>query len=99
VGDKLPAEVKSKVEAEVANVRKALESKDTETIKRATEKLYVEVQQIGSAVYGQGGPQGGAQGGPQQPGEQPGEQPGGEQPGQGPQGGDEEVVDGEFRNL
>jgi molecular chaperone DnaK len=99
VGDKLPDEVKSKVEAEIANVRIALEGKDTETIKRATEKLYVEVQQIGSAVYGQGGPQGapqdGSQGGPQQPGDQPGS----EQPGQAPQGGDEDVVDGEFRNL
>jgi hypothetical protein len=58
-------------------------------IKSATEKLFVEVQQIGSSVYGQ-------QGGPQQAGPESGP---GEQPGQGPQGGDEEVVDGEFRNV
>ena len=89
LGDKVSADVKSKVEAEVANVRKALEGNDTAAIKSATEKLFIEVQQIGSAVYGQ-------QGGPQQPGAQSGP---GEQPGQGPQGGDEDVVDGEFRNV
>jgi molecular chaperone DnaK len=89
LGDKVSADVKTKVEAEVANVRKALEGDDTAAIKSATEKLFVEVQQIGSAVYGQPG-------GPQAPGAQPGPD---EQPGQGPQGGDEEVVDGEFRNV
>jgi molecular chaperone DnaK len=89
LGDKVSADVKSKVEAEVANVRKALEGNDTAAIKSATEKLFVEVQQIGSAVYGQPGADG-------QPGAQSGP---GEQPGQGPQGGDEEVVDGEFRNV
>ena len=89
LGDKVSADIKGKVEAEVANVRKALEGDDTAAIKSATEKLFVEVQQIGSSVYGQ-------QGAPQQPGAQ--SEPG-EQPGQGPQGGDEDVVDGEFRNV
>lgn len=90
LGDKLPAEVKSKVEAEIASVNKALESNDAETIKRATERLYQEVQQIGAAVYQQ------AQ--PQQPGTQ--EQPGSEQtPGNQKPGSDEDVVDGEVRDL
>jgi molecular chaperone DnaK len=88
MGDKVPAEVKTKVETEVASVRKAMEGNDATTIKNATEKLFIEVQQIGSSVYGQGGPQ---QAEPQSGS--------GEQPGQGPQGGDEDVVDGEFRNV
>lgn len=86
MGDKVPADVKSKVEAEVANVRKALEGNEAEGIKQATEKLFLEVQQIGSAVYGQGEPQAQAPGSDQQPE-------------QGPQNGDEDVVDGEFRNV
>ncbi|OGO67664.1 MAG: molecular chaperone DnaK [Chloroflexi bacterium RBG_19FT_COMBO_56_12] len=89
LGDKVSAEVKGKVEAEVANVRKALEGSDTAAIKSATEKLFVEVQQIGSSVYGQ-------QAGPQQPGTESGPA---EPPGESPQGGDEDVVDGEFRNV
>jgi molecular chaperone DnaK len=94
LGEKVPADTRSKVEAEIANVKKALESKDAEAIKRTTEKLFIEVQQIGTAVYGQGGPQPEPQPGPQP--DDSGSQPGG-QPGN--QGGDEDVVDGEFRNV
>jgi molecular chaperone DnaK len=88
-GEKVPAETKSKVEAEVANVKKALESDDASVIKSATDQLFQVVQQIGASVYQQGEP-------PAEPttgGEEPG--PDGDQK----PGGDEDVVDGEFRNA
>jgi len=86
-GDKVPEETKGKVEAEVANVKKAMESDNAESMKQATEQLFQVVQQIGASVYQQSGPQAGA----------PGPEAGPEQ-GQRP-GGDEDVVDGEFRNA
>jgi molecular chaperone DnaK len=89
-GDKVPADTKSKVEVEVANVKKALESDDPATIKSATEQLFQVVQQIGASVYQQEGPAAGpTAGGPEEPG------PSGEQK----PGGDDDVVDGEFRNA
>ncbi len=92
-GDKVPADTKSKVEAEISNVKKALEGDDPARIKSATEQLFQVVQQIGASVYQQGGPQGGPQAGPETGGPQPG-QGGGPKP-----GGDDNVVDGEFRNA
>jgi molecular chaperone DnaK len=86
-GDKVSADTRSKVEAEVANVKKAMEGSDVETMKRATDQLFQVVQQIGGSMYQQGDPQAGA----------PGPEPGPEQ-GQRPDG-DEDVVDGEFRNA
>jgi len=89
-GDKVPAETKSKVEAEITNVKKALESDDPASIKSATEQLFQIVQQIGASVYQQGGPAAG----PTTGGEEPGPEGDGKKP-----GGDEDVVDGEFRNA
>ncbi|HSQ16875.1 MAG TPA: molecular chaperone DnaK, partial [Anaerolineales bacterium] len=86
-GDKVPEDTKGKVEAEIANVKKAMESDNAESMKQATEQLFQVVQQIGASVYQQSGPQAGA----------PGPEAGPEQ-GQRP-GGDEDVVDGEFRNA
>jgi molecular chaperone DnaK len=90
MGDKVPAEVKSNVEAEVANVRKVMEQDDAQAIRQATDKLFQVVQQIGAAAYGQPGePQAGAPGAGPQPG-----------PGDGGEGdGGEDVVEGEFRNV
>ena len=89
-GDKVPAETKSKVEAEIANVKKSLESDDPTQIKSATEQLFQVVQQIGASVYQQGGPQAGPAAGGQEPGPEGGDQK---------PGGDDDVVDGEFRNA
>jgi molecular chaperone DnaK len=86
-GDKVPEDTKSKVEAEVANVKKALESDDPATIKNATEKLFQVVQQIGASVYQQGAPAAGPAAESQEPGPEGGQKP----------SGDEDVVDGEFR--
>jgi molecular chaperone DnaK len=89
-GDKAPADTKSKVEAEIANVKKALEGDDPVKIKSATDQLFQVIQQIGASVYQQGGPQAGPTAGGSEPG--PGD--GGQKP-----GGDDNVVDGEFRNA
>jgi molecular chaperone DnaK len=67
-----------------------MSSDNVEAIRKATDQLSQELQQVGAAAYQQGGPQAGA------PGEGP--QPGGPGGPDGP-GGDEEVVDGEFRNA
>lgn len=92
LGDKIPAEIKSQVEAKAASLRETLKSDNTENIRAATDALNQVLQQMGTAAYqAAGGPQAGA------PGDAPGGAPGGE-PGQsGP--GDEDVVDGEFRNA
>jgi molecular chaperone DnaK len=88
LGDKIPAELKIKVEEETANVRKAMEGEDVESIRRATDTLMSAVQQIGAAAYQQSGP------------ETPGAAAPGGEPETGPEGGDsgEDVVEGEFRN-
>jgi molecular chaperone DnaK len=84
LGDKVPAEVKSQVEAKVAAVREVISGEDAAAIKNATEALFQEIQKIGAAAYEQAGPSAGSETPP----------PSGES---GP--GDEDVVDGEFRNA
>jgi molecular chaperone DnaK len=84
LGDKVPAETRRDVEDKVAKVREVMNGNDLDTIRRLTEELNQAVQQVGAAAY------------QQQPGTAaPEEQPG---PGAAP-GGDEDVVDGEFRNT
>ena len=75
-GDKVPAETKSKVESEVANVKKTLESDDPVRIKSAAEQLFQVVQQIGAAVYQQGGPAAGPTPGPETGPAEGGQEPG-----------------------
>ena len=91
-GDKVPEDTKSKVEAEIANVKKALEGDDAATIKSAAEQLFQVVQQIGAAAYQQGGPEAGP--GAAGPEPEPGSDEGDQKP-----DGDDDVVDGEFRNA
>jgi len=90
MGDKVPEDIKKKVEEEVANVRGVMKDDNPEVIRKATEKLFEVVQQIGSAAYG-------AQA--QQPGEPQSTPPFTETPGEDKKPGDDEVVDGEFRNV
>jgi molecular chaperone DnaK len=92
LGDKVPADVKTRVEEAVSKVRGVINSDDAGAIRRETDALMQVVQQIGAAAYQQSGPAAGAPGGgPQGPG-------GGQGPGgSGPEG--EDVVDGEFRNA
>jgi molecular chaperone DnaK len=90
-GDKVPADVKGEVEARVADVRKALEGKDLEAIKRATNELYQAVQKIGAAMYG--GPEAG-----QAPGGE-GAADGSGQAGDGKGPGGDDVVEGQFKEA
>jgi len=84
-GDKVPGDVKTKIENGVNKLRQTMATDDIEAIKRETEQLGRDIQSIGQAMYSQpGGPQAGG----------PGSAPGGEP---GPSG--EDVVDGEFRSA
>jgi len=89
LGDKVPAEVKTKVEDQVAKVRQVLNSEDHQEIRKETEALNQVVQQIGAAAYQQGAPQAEAPEGEAGPGPAP--------ESGGPEG--EDVVDGEFKNV
>jgi molecular chaperone DnaK len=95
LGDKVPAEVKSKVDAEVAKVKQVRDKENTEEIRKASDSLAQVIQQIGASVYQQQGPAaGGSTPPPPPPGPEGGSDGG---PSSGSNGDD--VVDGEFRNA
>ena len=50
-GDKLPADVKSEIEADVDALKKALEGDDDAAVKAAFEKLNENQSKIGQALY------------------------------------------------
>ena len=87
LGDKVPAELKSRVEEEIGKVRQALEGDDTGQIRQATDSLMQVVQQIGTAAYQQSEPQAGDGGTGAGPESGPDDESG------------EDVVEGEFRNV
>ena len=62
-GDKIPAEVRSDVEAKIAEAKSAAlgDAESVEKIKFATEALGQAIQKIGSSVYEQGSPTGTSQ--------------------------------------
>ena len=87
LGDKIPEDMKSKVETETANVREVMTSEDASVIRQATEALMSVVQEIGAAAYQQETPEpetetGEAESDPESSEEEDGE----------------DVVEGEFRN-
>ncbi|MFN8412859.1 MAG: molecular chaperone DnaK [Anaerolineales bacterium] len=53
-GDKVPADVKSDIEAKVAETKSVAQGEDVEKIKAATEALGLAIQKIGASVYEQG---------------------------------------------
>ena len=85
LGDKIPADLKEKVETESSKVREVLTSEDASEIRAATDSLMSVVQELGAAAYQQGEPAAG------QPGDDPGEA--GAKPAEDD---GEDVVDGEF---
>jgi len=85
--DKLPAEVVTEVEADIAAVKTALEGEDADAVKTAYEKLGASSQKIGQALYATE-QQAGAEGAPA------GDAPQGEP--QGSSADDEDVVDAEI---
>ena len=86
LGDKIPEDMKSKVESETANVRSVIDSEDTEAIRQATDTLMNVVQQLGAAAYQQAPPAA-----EPESGDTDSESP----PDDGE--GEEDVVEGEFR--
>jgi molecular chaperone DnaK len=84
-GDKIPADVKQEVDAKIASVKSALQGQDVNAIRNAMKELSQAMQQVGASVY-------------QQPGQPP---PSGEEPGGGGEGegGEEDTVEGEFREV
>ncbi|MFJ4775984.1 molecular chaperone DnaK [Streptomyces sp. NPDC088762] len=90
-GDKVPADLKSEVEAAVSEVKESLKGEDTAAIRTATQRASEAAQKIGSALYAQAAREGdaGATAGDGGPGG-----PGG--PGGSAAGADEEVVDAEI---
>jgi molecular chaperone DnaK len=83
--DKVPADLKSKVEEKVSALRQVMNGEDNDAIRRATQDLSQVVQQIGAAAYQQSGPAAGGTPPPPPPGKEGGE-------------GGEDVVEGEFHS-
>lgn len=87
LGDKVSADVKTKVEEKVKALKDAIASDNTQSMKAAMEDLQKEVMAMGQAMYSQ--PEGGAPGA--------GAAPGGESAGEGKKsGGDDDVIDADF---
>jgi molecular chaperone DnaK len=89
LGDKVPADMKTKADEAMSKVRALMAGEDTQGIKTATEELTTVLQSIGSAAYQQGTPPAGEAGTPGDGGN----------PGGGDTPGGEDVVDGEFKSL
>ncbi len=89
LGEKVPGDIKQKVEDAAAKVNQVKDGDDLEAIKKATDELSDVMQQLGQAAY-------------QQSAESPtpGETPNSETvPEDEPGEGDEDVVDGEFKQV
>lgn len=84
LGDKVPADVRSDVEAKATAVREALKGQDVDLIRRRTQELTEAMQRIGAAMYEEPGAQAPPGGGAA---------PGQEKPE------DEGTVEGEFREV
>ena len=86
LGDKMPAEMKSEIEAKVAALRQVIGGKDIADIKAKTEDLARTLQKMGEKMYQQTGEAG-----------TPPPPPGGE--GEPKQSGKGDTVEGEFREV
>ncbi len=89
MGDKIPADVKSEVEAKVADLKSELEKEDINVarLKELSEALSLALQKIGEAAY-----QAAGDAGPAMPGADP-------SAGGGEAGDDGDVVEGEFEDV
>jgi molecular chaperone DnaK len=89
LGDKVPADIKSDVEAKVADVRAELEKESFETarLKELTDALSASLQKVGEAAY-----QAAGEAGAGMPGDAPDQ-------GEGQAGDEGDVVDGEFEDV
>jgi molecular chaperone DnaK len=88
-GDKVPTDVKTDIEAKMAEVRKAVDGEDEDAMKAATDALGAAIQKIGASVYES-----------QEVGNGTSETEAPERGEAGPsseEGGDEDVIDGEVK--
>ncbi|KAG0578805.1 hypothetical protein KC19_4G050600 [Ceratodon purpureus] len=89
LSDKVPADLKSRVESKMSDLKEAAQTENVDKMKRAQEALQQELMQIGQAIYGSGG----AEADPAQT--RPGA--GASSTGTGKPGGDDgEVIDADF---
>ncbi len=79
-GDKVPANLRSEVEAKTEALKNVIQSGDVGTVRQRTDELNQAIQQVGAAMYEQAGPE--APPPPDTAGEPP--------------GGDEDIIEGEF---
>jgi len=84
--DKVPEDLKTEIESQVAAVRAALQSEDMGQVSPALQDLQTSIQKVGEAIYSQ--PEGAAGGAEEQP---PSEEDGDEPP--------EGTVEGQFREV
>ena len=89
--ENIPDDIKSRVEASIAEVRSALEADDSERIQSTSEALSLALQEIGQAAYG-------AADGSAAPGANGDAAPGGDAEGEG-EGEAASTVEGEFREV
>jgi chaperone protein DnaK len=88
LGDKVPAEMKTKVEGKLTELKDAIASGSVDGMKAAQDSLQQEVMAMGQSMYSQGG---GAEGG---------EAPGAEgEGGAAPESNDDDVVDADFTDA
>ena len=91
LGDKLSADDKTTLEAGVKEVREAMAGEDVARIRTATQNLNNAMMQVSQRIYEATGAQPGA-GGPQAGGPEPGAA-------QGPHGGDDDVIDADYKET
>eukprot|EP01024_Parvocaulis_polyphysoides_P056124 TRINITY_DN5857_c0_g2_i13.p5 TRINITY_DN5857_c0_g2~~TRINITY_DN5857_c0_g2_i13.p5 ORF type:complete len:127 (-),score=48.72 TRINITY_DN5857_c0_g2_i13:426-806(-) len=63
-GEKVPADMKTKIEGKVSELEDAVKSDNIEQMEKKMEELRTEAMQMGQAMYGQGGGAPGADGAP-----------------------------------
>jgi molecular chaperone DnaK len=98
LGDKVPAELKSEIDAKSKEVKDLMDKDDSEALRKAADELGQVLQKVGAAAYAQpGGPAAGGPGGPAGPEDAGGAGP--QQPGGSTGPGGDDVVDGEFHSA
>jgi molecular chaperone DnaK len=93
LGDKVKSEDKADVEAKVTALREALKGDDTEAIRARMSELAASLQKVSTAAYQAAGPTPGSSDGAA------GGAPEGEPAGAAPGSGEEEAVEGEFKEV
>lgn len=95
MGEKVPADMKTKIEDQVKVLKKALESDDADQIKKETETLQNLQNELSQKLYAQSGAEAGGSGAGPGAGAAGGQQQAGG-PQQGSNGDDDDVIDAEF---